>query len=139
MQKDYWNLAKRNFRAMAVASVIFIIIFGLGFTDSSNPDTVRMYLLASLGFFVLTFIIFLVIASLFKKHSPKAIPIAYTYLSLSLIYSLVNNFVLSSPSDFMNGIVIKILGYVVLVYLFFNVYKASKQNIPSQTPTQGAI
>ncbi len=131
MQKDYWNVGKRNFRAMGIISILFIIIFGLGFFDSSNPSSIRMILLISLGFFVTTAILFFIISSLFKKHSPKAIIVGYSYLSLTLVYSLVNNFLLNSPSDFANGILFKLLGYVVLAYLFFNVYQASKQNASS--------
>ena len=125
MQKDYWNIAKRNFRAMGIIAVLVSIIFGLGIMDSTNPDSVRTWLLGVLAFLVLTFILFFVIASLFKKHSPKAIVVAYSYLTVATIFSVVGNFILSSPS---NGLIFKLLNLLILAYLFENVYKASKQS-----------
>ena len=136
MQKDYWNISKRNFRAMGIISCIFVIIFGLGFFDSTNSHSVKMGMLGSLVFFAITLILYFIIASMFKKRSPKAILVSYIYLSLAFLFSLANNFILNSPSEFTDGILPKLLGYIVLLYLFLNVYKASKQNTVTQTPVQ---
>ena len=124
MQKDYWNIAKRNFRAMGIVSILFVIIFALGIIDQTNPASVRNSLLLIEGFFVLTVILFFVISTLFKKHSPKAIVVGYSYLAVVLVFSLVNDFIINSPSNFT---VYKVISYIVIGYLFNNVYKASKQ------------
>ena len=125
MQKDYWNLSKRNFRAMAIASLILAILFGL--TALNAPATVQGALIVPVVVLLITFVLFLVIASLFKKHSPMAIKVGYTYLGLIVVYDLIAGFVLGSPAS---GIVYKILGLLVLAYLFVNIYKASKQSAP---------
>jgi hypothetical protein len=122
MQKDYWNISKRNFRAMGIVSAIFAVLFGLTAMDS--PAVVQGGLFGTVVFFLITFILFLVIASLFKKHSPMAITVGYVYLGLALIYDIVAGFIMGSASS---GIAYKLLGLLVLVYLFVNIYKASKQ------------
>ena len=126
MQKDYWNIAKRNFRAMGIVSVLFVIIFALGIIDQTNSTAIRNSLLLVEGFFVLTVILFFVTSSLFKKHSPKAITVGYSYLGVALIFSLVNDFIINSPSNFT---IYKVMSYIVIGYLFNNVYRASKQDI----------
>jgi hypothetical protein len=132
-KKDYWNICKRNFRAMGIASFLFVILFGLTLLDSSNSGVKVLTKLASIvAFFFITGILFLVIASMFKGHSQKAVMVAYLYLAVSTIFTLVNYLVLSSPSEFTNGITTKILSFVVLIYLFFTVYKASKQSLAQQ-------
>lgn len=124
MQKDYWNISRKNFRAMAVVSVIFAVLFGL--TASDSPAAVQGALFVPVVVLLITFILFLVIASLFKKHSPMAIKVAYSYVGLVFIYDLIAGFILGSPTS---GIIYKLIGLLVLIYLFVNIYKASKQTI----------
>ncbi len=126
MKKDYWNISKRNFRAMAIISVVFVVLFGLTALDS--PAAVQSALLVPVVVLFITFVLFLVIASLFKKHSPMAIKVGYTYVGLVFIYDLIAGFIVGSPT---NGIAYKILGLLVLVYLLVNIYKASKQSVSS--------
>jgi hypothetical protein len=124
MQKDYWNISKRNFRAMAIISVIFAILFGL--TASDSPVPVQNALLLPVAVLFITFVVSLVIASLFKKHSPMAIKVGYLYVGLVFIYDLIAGFILGSPTS---GIAYKVLGLLVLAYLFVNIYMASKQTV----------
>ncbi len=122
MQKDYWNISKRNFRAMSIMAAIFAVLFGLTALDSS--DIVRNSLLGTVLFFAITFMLFLFIASLFKKRSPMAIKVGYTYLCLVFVYDVFSGFIMNPPSS---RIVYKILVMLLLFYLFYNIYKASKQ------------
>lgn len=126
MQKDYWIIAKKNFRAMGVVSTIFFVICALGGFDSSNQWVVQKTLLIGMLFFIVTSVLFFIIASLFKRRSPMAIKVAYVYLTISVIVSTIFNFILGSP---LNSITYKLLGLAVLVYLFVGVYKASRQQI----------
>ncbi|PCI29563.1 hypothetical protein COB55_01950 [Candidatus Wolfebacteria bacterium] len=131
MQKDYMNLAKRNFRAMAfIAFFPSALFLANAFTITGGLSALesRMAFLRIGIFYLVTFVVLLIIASLFKKKSPKAIVLAYTYIGFAFILSLVNYFIINSPSDFFKGgIGFKVLGYIVLIYLLNSVYKASKQ------------
>jgi hypothetical protein len=116
-QKDYWNISKRNFRAMAVVTllVMFLFIAGGALPGAAYP----------ILFLALSFIVFVITTILFKKHSPKAVIVAYIYTGLTFIYVIIFNFILSpSPLD---GLFYKMGGLLVLFYLFNCVYKASKQ------------
>jgi hypothetical protein len=124
MQKDYWVIAKKNFRAMGIVSSIFFAVCALGGFDSSNPWIVQKMLLVGMLFFLVTSILFFIIASLFKRRSPLATKVAYTYLTISVVVTIILNFILSSPFD---SILYKLLGLAILAYLFSGVYKASKQ------------
>ena len=128
MQKDYWNIAKRNFRAMAIIALVLTLFSILGVTSANNYN-VALPMLIMEAFFVVTTVVLFIIASLFKKKSPKAIVVAYWYLGISLAFSLVDYFILNSPSQFLQGIIYKILGYLILIYLFDNVHKAAQQKI----------
>ncbi len=125
MQKDYWNISKRNFRAMGIISLIFAVLLGITAMDSRATDVAQAKLMIPVAFFIVSAVLFMVIATLFKKHSPKAIAVGYGYVGLAFIVSIIYNFILSSPAD---GILSKVLGLLVLVYLFVNIQKASKQN-----------
>ena len=54
MQKDYWNISKRNFRAMGIVSAVFAVLFGLTALDS--PAVVQGSLFGTVIFFLITFI-----------------------------------------------------------------------------------
>ncbi len=123
MQKDYWNISKRNFRAMGIIAVLAAIVVGLGILDSANSESVRNGLVKIEIFLGIAIILFFVIASLFKKRSKKAIIVAYIYLGIAFLFSIMD-FILSAPS---NDLIARILGLAVLIYLFINTYKASKQ------------
>lgn len=125
MQKDYWNICKRNFRALGVIYIIIAVFLGLGIADSTNPESVRSALISGEVFIIIGCVMFFILAFLFKKRSKKAIPVAYVYLTIAAIFSIVNNFILSLPSE---GIAYKIIGLLILAYLFQGVYKASKQS-----------
>jgi hypothetical protein len=128
MRKDYWNISKRNFRAMAVVVAIVAIIFGLTAYSGNIPDPAKTTAGYTALFFGISFVFFVATAILFMRHSPKAITIGYAYTGLAFIYVLIANFVMSNPLD---GTIYKVGGLLVLLYLFYNVYKASKQRVPS--------
>lgn len=111
---------------MGIVAVLFAIFLGLGALDSFNPAAIRANLFIAFLFFAVTAALFFVIAKLFKKRSQNAIRLSYTYLSIGLVLSVINNFILNSPS---NGLVFKLLGVAVFVYLFINTRKASKQGL----------
>jgi len=71
MQKDYWNISKRNFRAMAVVAAIVTLIFGLTAYGGNVPDSAKTASAYSALFFGISFILFIVIAILFKRHSRR--------------------------------------------------------------------
>ncbi len=123
MQKDYWSISKSNFRALGVITLISIVLVGLTvFNVPVSPERSDVFI--TLILLVVSCAVLFVVGSLFKKHSPKAITIAYIYLGLGLISSVVRNFFLNPPAE---GIIFKILQLLVIYYVFINVYKASKQ------------
>ncbi len=126
MQKDYWNISKRNFRAMAIVSIIFVIIAALGGLDSSNAVSMQNTLLSLMLLFLTTTVLFFIIASLFKRRSPKAIKVAYGYLAIIIVFALFSSFIPGLPAT---TLVSKLISLIIPVYLLVNVYKASKQAV----------
>lgn len=129
MRKDYWNISKRNFRAMAVVAALVIIIYEFITAGGNIPSSVMATLMYTVTFFVISFIVFIIAAILFKRHSSKAIALGYTYTALAFIYVIITNFIMSSPMD---GTIYKVGGLIVLAYLFYGIYKASKQTATTQ-------
>ena len=127
MQKDYWNISKRDFRMMGVIFILASLIVGLGLFNTSIPSNQKMLVTITFIVCILFVVLFFWLAALFRKHSSKAITISYVYLIASLVYFLFTDFILKSFSDFTNGIIINLLRYLIFIYLLVNVYKASKQ------------
>jgi hypothetical protein len=133
MPKDYWDIAKNNFRILAIVSTVLTVLYILNFLQFRQP-----ILLIGAAMCLIDTVVRFVLTSLFKKKSRKAITVGYTYLALAFTLNLVNYLILNSPADFFKqGILFKILGLLILVYLFNNVYKASKQEItqPQTNPS----
>jgi len=122
MQKDYWDISKRNFRALGIVTIILAMFFESA--SSSAPVMFRTGLLIMVAFYLITTAMFFFIANLFKKRSANAIIVSYVYLGIAGAYFIVINFILDSVS---NGLLGKVLGVLILIYLFINVRNASKQ------------
>lgn len=126
MQKDYWSISKSNFRALGVLSLVIVVLVLLTVINTPSSPNIIMISPVVGGIALLSCILFFILGILFKNYSPKAIIISYIYLGFTLVVSVIRNFIMSSPLD---GILFKILGLLVLYYVFINVYKASKQTI----------
>ena len=127
MQKDYWNIAKRNFRILGVIATVFSLFLILALVSApaitSAFVAVAAYTLVVLAISVLLF----VIASLFKNRNPKAIVVSYWYLGIVTALDLIGDLFSLPNIRSVESILSKVVVYLVLIYLFNNVYKASKQ------------
>lgn len=133
MKKDYWNILRRDFRILGVLSFFSssIVIFALINTNILTDQKSSIFTTSIL--YIISTIIYFVLASLFEKRSPFAITFGYTFIFGTLGYSLFNNFINDSFANFPNGIMVNLLRYLIFIYLLINVYKASKQNTVSNS------
>lgn len=113
---DYWNISYRNFLVLGVfcAFVSFFLFFS---------TFIGALILLLIGIF------YVFVSSMLKKHNRYGIFIGYGIVFLGLLGNLVNNVAHLSFT------LTDVLGYVVLLYIFVNLYKAQKQT-PISPPTQ---
>ncbi len=122
MQRDYWNIARRDFRALGFVVVLILIflVFAIG-SLGSNP-TAQTSIVISAVIILIIGAAYFFISHLFKKRSPRAIPLAYTILAVAIVSNVISNI--------MAGTLISIgmiVGTLIQIYLLNVVYKASKQ------------
>jgi len=112
MKKDYWNICRRNFNAMAVLSAI---VFLLLMSKASLIMTLSL---------LIEVVVYFVLARMYKKHSTIAIAASYVILGLFVVIMIVNNVLHHS-----SFVIQMVLAYLIYAYLIQCVYMAQKQKV----------
>lgn len=118
---DYWYMAFRNFRILGIILLVVIIAsLALGFDPAVSDARYLSGAIVAMVFGVA----YIWIAYLFKRGSSKAITAGYTIITIAVLGNIVSFFF---SMDVLN------LGFTLLIaaYLYWNVYKAQKQEPPS--------
>ena len=127
MQKDYWNIAKRNFRILGVISAVFFLFLVLALASAPAITSAFVAVAAYTAVVLLISVLLFVIASMFKNRNSKAIVVSYWYLGIVTTLDLFGDLFSLPNIRSVESILSKVIVYLVLIYLFDNVYKASKQ------------
>lgn len=119
MQKDYWDISKRNFTSIGVVALFGAIFSGLA------PGTA----IATQIFFGIVAVLFFVIAFLFKTGSSTAVSLSYICITVAALYLVVDAFLIFSSQTYSAELLVsKVVSLLILLYLFNSTRKASKQN-----------
>ncbi len=127
MQKDYWNIAKRNFRVLGVISAVFFLFLVLALASANPAAPAYVAVVTYTAVIFAISVLLFVIASLFKNRNPKTIVVSYWYLGIVTALDLIGDLFSLPTIRTVESILSKVLVYLILIYLFNNVYKASKQ------------
>ncbi len=111
MKKDHWVTCKINSYAMAV-------LFALGLLILLMAKVMVVYIV----YVVVGMIVWIILGQLFARHSPKAIPIAYTFIGIVLLLMIISTIMNPSSLSFSS-----VIPYLIYIYLLQCVYKAQKQ------------
>lgn len=130
--KNPWEIAEIKFRQYAkVLPIMFIAFVILDFLflwlvpDSGNRMEMKFYgLIGSAPFFAVAFILFLALASLFKRKSPKAIALGYTCLVSLSVFSFIY-LIYSFGARFNGGAEVIFVG-TFCIQGIMDIYKVSK-------------
>lgn len=129
-QIDAFDRAKRDFRIIAIIDVLFIGFMLLAIAQMSWFQA--KVAMVQLGITTVITIVLFVTAHLFKKRSPKAVPLGYIIVSVMLITAILN--VMQSEGPITSAVIPLILPLI----LFSDVIRAQKQTksapVPIQTP-----
>lgn len=145
--KNPWEIAEIGFRQYAkVLPIMFIAFVILDFLFlwlvpvSGNRMEMRFYgMIGSAPLFAVAFILFLALASLFKRKSPKAIALGYTCLVSLSVFILI--YIIYSLWARLNGGFEVIFVGLFLIRGIMDIYKVSKHvaNIKRDSELQKEI
>lgn len=111
-QKDYWKLVYKNFLHFSYFGM-FLFLVSLIIQIAKVGPYQQLTMVGSLEILVIT-IIWFIISQLFKKHHKSSITVGYIFLAILTVFCLFP---------------INLIGLLIDGYLFYLVYKASK-NLP---------
>jgi hypothetical protein len=114
MQKDYFNTARRDFRALSWVSILVII---LGIVSTLGGSVAGVILLV-IG--IVNFAVNFILSRMFKKRSASAPTAAIVWLTIGVLGMIWN--VVSQGFNIM-----MLVTLLIYVYLFTIVLKAKKQ------------
>ncbi len=126
MQQDPWISAQKNFRILGIIASLFTAMYIIAFLQTGV-----VFYMGVIAITLISAVILLITAKLFKNRSPKAITIGYLYIAFTVALFLVNNIILNPISELSQGILMKLIPLIIPVLLFLSVRKVSRQ--PSVT------